>query len=637
LSIRKSLNNENLSVALTISLVLIVAAGMRFYGLHEIPFMHDEFSALFRTHYQSFGDLIRIGVMENDSHPAGVQVFLYYWVKLFGFNEFWIKLPFAILGVASVFLIYNIAKQWFGPLSALLSAAFFAGIQYAVFYSQIARPYAAGLFFVLLMVYFLNRWIKATQKISWTLILAFAIASWLAALMHAFSLASAGIIYLTGFFLIQRSHHRKYMVAGILAILFYLPHLPVFVYQLNAGGIGGWLGKPEAGFLCSFLFYTTNYSWFFVFILLAVFVLPFLTRQHTLSSKNTFRVVALMWFFIPLAVAWSYSLLRTPILQYSTLYFGFPFLVMIFFSFFQDNAFSANQKMLLTLVMLFVSSFTTIYERQHPLLMSEQGYDQIAQEIYQMKKKYPNQVSLASYSATPEMAAFYQDKLVPGTVKRFSKHHTLQEFGDWLNDQKTDILGFGWTDYAPVEWEFLAFWFYPNRNVHKAWFNAAWFESSRRTEDERFRVIQPLPDTEDQKFPNNLKYKIVHFDGSKSYGPAWNWNAEFWDTDVKVFALGALLLHDKPVTEARLVLEIKEKETDSLLFWQAGTVSNAWQKAEQTLLLSGFRFSNLKIEPKEVVIKAYIWNKAGETFRCVDVFYYKRDQHPFILGLVEPI
>ncbi len=86
--------------------------------------MHDEFSALFRTQYDSFCDLVRLGVVQNDSHPAGVQVFLYYWVKLVGFNAFWIKLPFVLMGSASIYFIYRIAKQWFGSLSALLSAAF---------------------------------------------------------------------------------------------------------------------------------------------------------------------------------------------------------------------------------------------------------------------------------------------------------------------------------------------------------------------------------------------------------------------------------------------------------------------------------------------------------------------------------
>ncbi len=64
-----------LSEQTALLLILIVAAALRFWDLWELPFMHDEFSALFRTQYDSFSDLIRLGVVQNDSHPAGVQVF----------------------------------------------------------------------------------------------------------------------------------------------------------------------------------------------------------------------------------------------------------------------------------------------------------------------------------------------------------------------------------------------------------------------------------------------------------------------------------------------------------------------------------------------------------------------------------
>jgi hypothetical protein len=83
-------------------LIILSAAILRFWAFPDIPFMHDELSALSRLQLQSFSDLIRYGVVLNDTHPAGVQVFLYYWVKLGGESEWWVKLPFLLSGVASV-------------------------------------------------------------------------------------------------------------------------------------------------------------------------------------------------------------------------------------------------------------------------------------------------------------------------------------------------------------------------------------------------------------------------------------------------------------------------------------------------------------------------------------------------------
>ena len=138
-------------------LILLVAAVLRLWDLGSVPFMHDEFSALQRTGYDNFHDLIREGVMLGDSHPAGVQVLLYLLVGIFGWNAFWLKLPFALMGVASVYLTYVIARQWFNKNVALVSAAFMSVSELFLFYSQLARPYSPGLFCVLLFVYFWNR------------------------------------------------------------------------------------------------------------------------------------------------------------------------------------------------------------------------------------------------------------------------------------------------------------------------------------------------------------------------------------------------------------------------------------------------------------------------------------------------
>ncbi|RLD91081.1 MAG: hypothetical protein DRJ09_02305, partial [Bacteroidetes bacterium] len=63
---------------LLIIMIMIIAAFLRFWNFGSIPFMHDEFSAIFRTWYDSVSDVIEIGVKQNDSHPAGVQLFIYY-------------------------------------------------------------------------------------------------------------------------------------------------------------------------------------------------------------------------------------------------------------------------------------------------------------------------------------------------------------------------------------------------------------------------------------------------------------------------------------------------------------------------------------------------------------------------------
>ena len=61
--------------------------------------MHDELSALSRLQYDNIYDVVKYGVMLGDTHPAGVQVFLYYWIKFGGTSEVWVKLPFILSGI----------------------------------------------------------------------------------------------------------------------------------------------------------------------------------------------------------------------------------------------------------------------------------------------------------------------------------------------------------------------------------------------------------------------------------------------------------------------------------------------------------------------------------------------------------
>ena len=102
--LRKTHNvpNKRLDYIL-LGVIMVVAAVLRLWKLGQVPFMHDEFSALLRTRFDNFHDFIQQGVMP-DSHPIGVQLFLWGWVKLFGWSELWVKLPFVLMGIGSITL-----------------------------------------------------------------------------------------------------------------------------------------------------------------------------------------------------------------------------------------------------------------------------------------------------------------------------------------------------------------------------------------------------------------------------------------------------------------------------------------------------------------------------------------------------
>ena len=359
---------------LLIFLILAIGALLRFYDYASIPFTHDELSALIRTRFGSFHELIRNGVMV-DGHPAGVQVFLYYWIKLAGPSEVMVKLPFTLFGLASVYLYWVIGKKWFSSAAALISASFLAYLQYTVMYSQIARPYASGLFLVMLMVYFWTNLILTPRHKYFLNLLGYVIASALCAYNHHFSLLFCGITALTGLFLIDKSRRLSFVLSWLLIFLLYLPHLPIFFVQLEKGGIGGWLGKPRPDFIFDYLGYVFQFSWFVLALVVLLVVLSIAWRKKGEQTDYRLVIVSFTWFFIPLLTGFLYSILVNPVLQYSVLIFSFPFL--LFFLFFFANTDKPWHKIILVALPAILIIPSLIAERRHYQLFYTSPYREI--------------------------------------------------------------------------------------------------------------------------------------------------------------------------------------------------------------------------------------------------------------------
>ena len=135
-------------------IILLLAAFLRFYNYAGWSLSNDELSALSRLQFDSFSEMIEKGVMLGDFHPAGVQVFLWFWVKVFGNSVVAVRLPFVIFGIVSVYLVFLIGKRWFSPAAGLFAVSAMAFLQFPILFSQLARPYSPGLLFSLATVLF---------------------------------------------------------------------------------------------------------------------------------------------------------------------------------------------------------------------------------------------------------------------------------------------------------------------------------------------------------------------------------------------------------------------------------------------------------------------------------------------------
>lgn len=609
--------------AILLGVILLVAAVLRLWKLGQVPFMHDELSAWFRLRFDNFHDLIQYGVCENDSHPAGVQVFLYYWTKLVGWNELWIKLPFALMGIGSVYLIYLIAKQWFNRKTGLLAAAFFAVSQLTVFYSQLARPYSAGLFFILLMTYFWNKILFEPKRPSVGVCIGFAVTAWLAALAHNFSTAQAGLIFLTGLFFLKKDRRKAYWLSGAGALLLYAPHIPVFYHQTFVyGSIGGWLSKPEATFLTDFFQYTMNYAPLFTYAVGFLIIFPLILRKRE-KRRKPIRWAALAWFCILFGIAFAFSLLREPILQFSTMIFSYPFLVMAAFSLYRDNTMTMTQTAIAVAYMLFIGSMTLIINRQHYDLMYHQGFDQIAIRIQQDHDSLDD-IRFATISEEAYMPEFYQSKTAVAERAVFDRNNDIHDLRQWINDQGSRQLGLGWTDYVAPAWETQAVACYPWLLHEDTWFTSHYLTLSKDSLPGAQRLLHPL--TESPFTFENNEWGIPCFIQGDSLDPK---------TDI--VGIAATIQTTDTIKRCILVMEVRDTSTDSLLLWHGNSEISGTLLPGTNTLVNAIRFDEKKFPPQGKTIKTYLWNQEKGTMIVNRMDWYRSRFNNRLTGLYQPL
>lgn len=425
-------------------IILLVATILRFWNFPNLPYMADELSALARTNFNNIFDVINKSA-HSDTHPVGIQIFLYYWTKCFGYSEMVVKSPFIIMGVLSIYYVFKISKFWFNSTIGLLASAYMAVMQYMVMYSQIARPYISGMFFSILMVWCWTNYLfnNNTSKTKW--LAGYIIFSAMCAYDHYFALLFAATVGVTGIFFIKKNTFKGYLIAGICVFALYIPHLEIFFTQLNMGGIGGldgWLGKPRPDWLLIYFEYLFNFSnWMYLlaFLLIALSIV-FRNKQR---GYQKFRIIALVWFFIQFLTGYYYSIKVNPVLQFSVLIFAFPFLLIFLFSLFREmKGTFVTASILLILV---AGTFSLVFERKHYMVFYKQPFEKMVTDTYKVLDEIKNPAKATIYLfLPPEFSDIYFKKYQRSFYyfyfNQYEKAQDNKAFRTFVHAQNTDCF-----------------------------------------------------------------------------------------------------------------------------------------------------------------------------------------------------
>ncbi|MEJ2593697.1 MAG: glycosyltransferase family 39 protein [bacterium] len=611
--------------------IIIAVTGflLRFWRFWEIPLMFDELSAMGRTVYDRFSELIRQGVVERDSHPAGIQVFLYYWIWWFGDSEPVVKLPFLVSGMLSIYLTWRIGELWFGRTAGLLASAYVASLQFFIMYSQIARPYASGLCITLAMVWFWSRYFFTKPK--WIYLLWFVIFGAMASYNHYFSLLFAATVGISGLFLVNRKTILPYILSGVAIFILYLPHLGILLAQAEKGTIGGWLGEPGPWFLFRFLYWVFHKSYPAIGLFLALFLAGIFLRKYpqvAVDAVTSKRVLLIVWLLPAPIFGYIYSYTVEPILQYSLLIFTTPYLFLLLFSFVRELPWKILA--VYTLLILAVNSLTLIYHRGYYPYFYKQPFQHMAETVKTLEKEYPEDVFLIN-DYVPYFTDYYfrdgEDPKVPFFTTR-NNNLDMSAFDSVVATISENIVVTSGIDesYFQVVRSHFPYWIgYETGFTFEEYIFAKFPLKGKEN-------LYPLPvgDTDFSHVRGNWKIPEGHlvidsarndtvfqFDEKLQWGPKFT--VELDSLAVPPYVILDVMLDVFPWEEnnnAVLVAEIKKG--DDQLSWRGFPfktfefVDHRWQKFHASLDIQ--KTLNDKMYLRGCTIEIYIWNKENNRF-----------------------
>lgn len=622
-----------------------LAAVLRFWDLHKLPYTHDELSALVRI-YPTLAETIQKGVIELDTHPPGVQVFEWLWTHVFTMEEADMKLPFILMDLLALLLLYRFALAWTGNGAALLLATLMATLQYSVLYGQIARPYAAGLFTTALLADQLTRYLAFGER---RMLIGVGIATMLSAYTHHFALMLAAIMVGSGLVLIQRRQLRAYLIMCGVVVLLYLPNVPIFFTQLRQGGLTEWLQAPDDGWFCRYGWFIANTS-----ALLAGLLIVCCIVSLVLLLKNRLNHSPALWFLLawgtlPLAIGYAYSVWRAPVLQYSVVLFSFPYLAL----FLVQGLAHVQRKAVLVgcAIIASVSVHSLVNERLHYDLFYRSKYEVMLREGVDAVKEHGRDRTLLLFDAPDNILRFYLEQWkIPASDIGYVQLRDRFDAGQLdsvLVANKGKVVVFGQSNGSEPEEVALIqqrFPFLEKRQdlvdgqvyrFHDEPIPVQWFDR------DTIASLSPASRSGPWQTDNDLALNTDSVLGR----PFWEFaNREFglgielpldsivFDRQDQVEVIATVIGWD-PDCDASIVADVRSG--DSTVFYRGGRLEAGHRPVGSAALVVSISPADIHGDP--LVLRAYVYNPSKAAIGVSRIDVLRRQANPVRYGTLEPV
>jgi uncharacterized membrane protein len=416
----------------------------------------------------------------TDGHPPLTYIVMRYWMGIFGNSVLSIRLPFILAGVLGLYYSYRTGVIWFGRTAALLAVSLMAVTSYCIYYHQIARPYSFGFLWVQAAAFYWSRYLFSDsikrRNVDLSLWTVMGICS---CYTHYFSFMAVGLVGLTGLFFINKENYKSYILSGIVIVLSLWPGWIIFKQQISYNGLE-WLAPPGRSWLLEYLAYVLNSS-VLLYITLSIFFLisVFGGLYGQALRFNKFQLIGISWFLISFLAGYIKSVYSMPVLQYSCLIFTYPFLVLVFFSFWTESTelFFSGSSYIWVFILLIICSYDTVYRDKYYTTEHHGEIRGLAIQMAEWTDKYGNNVLrvtnvnnnyywdyywMKSMDRGEKLSLYYID---PGT--------DIPKFDSLLSNSKAKYFAFGWSTVTTPDTLFkVAERYYPKLLENPSHFNS---------------------------------------------------------------------------------------------------------------------------------------------------------------------
>ncbi len=399
--------------------ILLVGGLLRLYGLGFQSLWNDELISWRRSNFDTISEVIK-ATQTSDVHPPGYQIILYGVEKTLGDSESMLRLPSALAGIISIYVIFLIGSRLFSKKEGLLSALIMGILWCPLYYSQEARAYSLLLLFSLITIYL---WIKIIDGLNNNNLNKFIRSSYvvtaiITSYLHyfgAFFIGIQGVIILL-IFLTNWKNIRILILLYLVIGVSYFPWLPSLYLQIKSP-VGGHIKSPGIDVIYGYVKYIFNGHYVFI-LLVSIFVgylvLNYFIRSFKMKEINFKKLIdnypelfLIGWFAVPFLLAFLISNFATPIFTYRNLIIIMPAAFILLARSIITFPIQKKLFIILPLIILFLGDL--IIRKEYYSKPHKQQFREVVNYVIEKENKYTPS-NLVGYVWHPKYLEYYFER-----------------------------------------------------------------------------------------------------------------------------------------------------------------------------------------------------------------------------------